>query len=79
MTEFKSLSMEASVKPGTAIETACKELVGLADKLGTTIEAHFNGVILLAQPGGDANILAENWHQEMLSKRSYKIAASYAR
>lgn len=79
MKDFESLSITAAIKPGSDITRACADLVGLANKLGVTVDADFNSVTLLAQPNGDAEILADNWHSEMNSKRQYKIASSYAR
>jgi hypothetical protein len=79
MKEFESLSITASIKPGSDITRACTDLIGFASKLGVTVEAEFNGVTLLANPNGDAAILSDNWQNEMNSERQYKIAGSRVR
>ena len=50
---------------GTDILDAAKELTRLANFLGITVEAAFNGVLLMVRPGDDIGRLVRNYRAEL--------------
>lgn len=60
---------------GTNIpERAIPQMVALANRLGVNVHADLNGVTVMAKPYVDPQALAARWHEELLSKRSIKMA-----
>lgn len=62
--------------PGTEIRDACCDLCELADRLGCTVEANFNGVTLLANGGDNPLDLMASWQKEVTSSHATKIASA---
>lgn len=48
-----SLYVKVKFIAGTDISTGSNELIALANKLGCTVKADFNGVSLMGYPGDD--------------------------
>lgn len=69
-----SLLLRVDAFAGTDIEDASRDLCALSERVGARCALDFNGVTLWARPGDDPAKLAEAFHMELSSDRSYKIA-----
>ena len=69
-----SLHVNVEFFAGTDISTGSSELIALANKLGCTVMADFNGVSLMGCPGDDPLSLENKYHFELNGKKSYKLA-----
>lgn len=76
---FGSLWLDVEVSPGSHINDACRDAVGLANKLGLTVWFEFNGVRCGARPGDDWELLVANAHDEMASRKQHKVACANPR
>ena len=72
-----SLWINVEATPGSDIGEACKDAIGLADKLGHTVCFDFNGVHVMAHPNTDPVALEQAWHREIKRETPYKIASVY--
>lgn len=61
---------------GVSIEEAAKGMVAFATRIGMPVEADFNGVILCADPDGNATLLVSDYHKQQNSDRRVKRAFS---
>jgi len=68
-----SLKVNVEFFLGTSISTGSKELIALANKLGCTVMADFNGVALMGCPGDDPLSLENKYHFELNGEKSYKL------
>lgn len=59
---------------GGSIEDAARDMCTLADRIGFGVEGEFNGVLLRANPRGDAAALVERYKAELRSGGRVKIA-----
>lgn len=71
---------------GDTIDHACREMVRLADEFGGPVEAKFNDLRVIAEPGDDPSILADGYraecerrHQAYLASDAYKEATRRAK
>lgn len=46
-----NLSLEVKIAPGTSVEDAAHEMINLSNRLGSTVEAKFNGTLIVIYPG----------------------------
>ena len=81
-----SLQLHVEFFAGASIEKVCKEMCSLAARMQVVVMGKFNGVTLMAIPGGDPEILratrirlASYWESELASKHTYKLASSHPR
>lgn len=61
---------------GTDIGDACCDLCELANRVGTTVEANFNGVIVAARPHANPLELADKYREELKSDKPCKMAVA---
>ena len=71
-----ALSLTFAAQPGDDISSTSHELQGLADRLGFTCEARFNGVRLVATPGGDPQNLIDEYSACGRNPKSVQLAFS---
>ena len=72
---MSGLHINAEFYGGTSIETAAREIIRLATRIGVSVHAPFNGVTLRARPGDNAKELVASWNEEMKSDLPYRIAS----
>lgn len=78
MRELDTLWIEVDVRPGANIPaSAIPDLIELANRLGVTVQAKANGVLVMAGPGDDPIDLAIAWEVELRSKRPHPIAVAW--
>ncbi len=74
-----SLSLTVEALPGDSIEAVAEAMVQMADRLGCLVRlASFNGVPLVAQPGGSAERLARSYGAVLHANRGARVATSRA-
>lgn len=69
-----SIILKVELIPGTDIDDAASDMCELANRVGTLVEANFNGVKLWARPGDKPLKLAEDYYIQLQSMRPSKIA-----
>lgn len=73
-------SIDIDIRPGASIDSACIEAQRLADLLQIAVGFKFNSVECVAVPGGDADVLSENWDNELRREldtpRDFRMAFS---
>ena len=70
------MTIKAEVTAGESISNAFVEAIALADKLDCYVEFNFNGVMCIANPGGNPKKGAEGYHDSIRSEAKYKFAMS---
>jgi hypothetical protein len=71
---LRSLTLKVELSVGTGIRDAACDLCALANRIGTLVEADFNGVKLWAWPDDNPLKLAEAYRKKLPSECQHKIA-----
>ena len=72
-----SLSITVEALPGDSIDAVAEAMVEMADRLGCLVRlASFNGISLIAQPGGSAERLALAYGKALHADRGTRVAVS---
>ena len=75
----KLMTIHASFRPGTDIESAFREAITIAFKLHCEIDFVFNGVTCCARPNSSAEIGIDRYHKERDEDLPVKIAISWGK
>jgi hypothetical protein len=57
--------VEFKVMVGSSIDSTIRKMIAMAVATGDLVQAEFNGVGLIAEPGMDPNLLMQFWQSEM--------------
>lgn len=76
MDYLRSTTIKVDLLAGTDIRDACCDICELANRVGTSVEASFNGVKVIARPHGNPLELADKYREELKSSKPVKMAVS---
>lgn len=78
MKTLRSLRLTVEMAPGTQIIShGIPDLIELANRIGCSVHAKCNDVLVMAAPGDDPIDLAVAWEHELGSKKEHKIAVAW--
>lgn len=68
------MHIKAEFDSGESIDQACKDICTLATRIGFSVEADFNAVLLVAKPNGSPEKLRSEWVEALQSTSKVKLA-----
>jgi hypothetical protein len=71
-----NITLKVEAGAGSTIKSVCNEAIDFATRNNIDVEFDFNGVICLAQPNGDPELLASNFKEELSGNSRFKYAIS---
>lgn len=76
MNYLRSTTIKVDLLAGTDIRDACCDMCELANRVGTSVEAVFNGVTVVARPRTNPLELADKYREELKSSKPVRMAVS---